>query len=348
MLLSEKQEYIAIDFVRIICALLVFSIHISAFENGDSEAAFWFEQILCRLAVPFFFVTSGYFIAPKINSGNRVRQYVLRILQLYVLYTCLYLPQILYSFRKEGLTKREAVSTFVKRFFLAGSYGSLWYFVALIVATGILYLFATRWKWSRLKILGVSGIFYIIGVLGLTYRKVFVNIPILQDFIRVYESVFETTRNGLFFGLFFVCMGYCIREYNARIENRFYGLGVLCAFSIMNVEAYLARYLFYCEEQDMLFSTALVVPLLFLAVCFVKVSDKYLKSGFFLRHLSVLVFGLHLFVRFYAYYIIQNLVGLPLKGMAYYLTMLGLTCGVSGMIIILSKNKYFFWLKYMY
>lgn len=79
MLLSTKENhfvpidatknYNGIDLIKFLCAFLVFIIHVPPFQGelsafGES-ANFWLQHFACRLAVPFYFVSSGFFFLRK-------------------------------------------------------------------------------------------------------------------------------------------------------------------------------------------------------------------------------------------------------------------------------------------
>ncbi len=346
MYLDEKKEYIAIDIMKFLCALLVVSIHIPAFSDVNAGLSFWFNQVLCRMAVPFFFVSSGYFSADKLKNRGETLRYVKRLLILYSIYTFLYIPQILFGYVKKGKSASFIAQDFIRQFFLVGSYWQLWYFVSLIAAVAVLYLFRKVFRLGIKRIIMISAVLYIIGVLGNAYQNVFLNVPILGNILKIYYSIFETTRNGLFFGLFFTAAGYLIKMYNDKIQDRKY-LFVCCAaaaFLFLNIEVYMAKYYADCEAASMFFAMPFVTIPLFLILCFIKIPERYLQAGRMLRKMSVLIFGLHMFVDFYVGYILRPL----LNSLAYYCVVIGVTCMLSCVIIKLSKTKYLKALHYMY
>lgn len=63
--LADKTEYYAVDVFRIIAALAVMTIHIPLFADMSSELSYWQENVLARLAVPFFLMTTGYLFIPR-------------------------------------------------------------------------------------------------------------------------------------------------------------------------------------------------------------------------------------------------------------------------------------------
>lgn len=116
-------------------------------QDINETLNYFVVHVLTRLGVPFFFLVSGFFLQKKIQDVQNVKAYLARIFQLYVIYTVLYLPQIVYDYRKAGGFWVWNLLDFVRNFFLVGSYTQLWYFVGLIVATLLLY-----WLKNKLKL----------------------------------------------------------------------------------------------------------------------------------------------------------------------------------------------------
>ena len=69
--LSEKKEYRALDFSKFVAAFLVAAIHIPPFEEIAPVFSHEFQQVICRMAVPFFFCVHRLFYRRK---NNRQRQ----------------------------------------------------------------------------------------------------------------------------------------------------------------------------------------------------------------------------------------------------------------------------------
>ena len=133
--LDEKTEFIAVDFFRLLFAIGIVALHLAPMQDINETLNYFVVHVLTRLGVPFFFLVSGFFLQKKIQDVQKVKAYLARIFQLYVIYTVLYLPQIVYDYRKAGSFWVWNLLDFVRNFFLVGSYTQLWYFVGLIVAT---------------------------------------------------------------------------------------------------------------------------------------------------------------------------------------------------------------------
>ncbi|MBQ6686626.1 MAG: acyltransferase family protein, partial [Firmicutes bacterium] len=61
----QNRRYASIDAARFFCALLVVAIHVRPLETYTELGNFLLDKGLCRIAVPFFFLVSGFFWARK-------------------------------------------------------------------------------------------------------------------------------------------------------------------------------------------------------------------------------------------------------------------------------------------
>lgn len=343
---ESREEYIFIDICRVICALLVFSCHMPPFADYSDGLSFWLEQIAFRIVVPFFFLTSGYFLANKVGDWQKVKGYFMKLLRLYLVYTVLYFPQIIYEFKKTGTGAGAFALSFLQNFFLAGSYTHLWYFQALLVAVPMVYFFKNKTRLSNKAILGIGLALYAIGCAGCTYRSITVQNAFLHAELAAYERIFVTTRNGVFFGFFFVFFGYCIRMYGKCIPEKYYPALAAVFFALMHVEAYILRYRWNIDSGfDMLYTIPLAAAAIFLLASSVRIPVRYEEAGKYLRKLSLLMFGLHLFVRFYLHWILLHVAHITLGSLPYYLLMSSATVALSCLIIWLENKKGFRFLK---
>ena len=344
-MLADKKEYIAIDVLKFIAAYMVMGIHFMTFEDVNKELNFWFTQVFCRLAVPFFFVAAGYFAANKLCDRKKTLVYLKRILIMYVIYTIMYLPFILQEYKRAGYTIGQKIGELLKAFFIWGSYFHLWYFLSLIVAVIVVYIMLNCMKLTDGNLLLFTGILYVLGTLGNAYRNLWTNIPVIETVLSGYERVFQTTRNGIFMGPFLLVLGYLIRKHSERIGYRRYWLYAIVLFLLMNVEEYVARTITHHSGQSMLFLTPFVVVAIFLMGCFIRIPQKLLPIGVFLRNMSVVIYGFHIYIHDkYG----NELSGYAPYGFAYYLMIAKRVTIVAVIIVGLSRTKPFSLLKYFY
>lgn len=342
--INYKDEYIAVDFFKFIFSFFIISIHIPAFEEINPELSFWLNQVLARVAVPYYFIVTGYFLGKEIDNKNRIFRYIYKMLKLYTLYTAIYIPQILYEYLKKQYGISDSIIMFLKNFLFVGSYTQFWYFLAIITSISILYIMRCYLKINLKNIAIFSIVVYILGVLGLVFQNDINDIPIISK----YFEIFHTTRNGFFFGLLFVFIGYVIRINNLRIEPIKYSKILLISFLLMNVEVYLIIKNFPNAHLDIVFTTPIVCTFLFLTIASMKCKVCYKKIALKLRNLSTLIFTLHMFVRFYLKFIIEIILGYEISTTILFVFVSLLTLFLSLLILYKSKQEKFHILKKLY
>lgn len=103
----KAKQYAAVDIAKYVSALLVVAIHTYPFLEISETFNTLFIAIVCRLAVPFFFVSSGYFLFRKLNGTkkqnlNRLKKYLWRLISLYLVWTVIYIPYTIWNYMSEG------------------------------------------------------------------------------------------------------------------------------------------------------------------------------------------------------------------------------------------------------
>ncbi len=348
--LKDKKEFGMIDIFRIICAIGVIAIHLKPMSTFGDEANFFVSNILLRLCVPFFFLTSGFFLYKKVGDWDKLKKYLLNMFRLYVIYTVVNIPMIIKEYEKNEKGIRWCIDTFIRSFFLSGSYCQLWYFVALIVAALLLYFLVTRLKLKDKYIVGISIILYAIGILGSSYSEIiksyFGNWKISVD----YYEIFNTTRNGFFFGFPYIYMGYLINKNKDKIYyNHWYLVIGAIMFGVMATEAYFLRgYLKPWMGLDMTFCLLPTSLSLFLLILFIPLPDKIVEKAKHFRKTSLILFGTHMIVNRYVRMLINMIVGKNIEKFYSYLIVVVVNIALAELIVYLSNKKYFKCLKQLY
>ena len=65
-----KNRNSAIDLAKFVASLMIVAIHTGLFSDVDETLYFAVVQIVCRVAVPFFAVCSGYFLSSRLEFGE--------------------------------------------------------------------------------------------------------------------------------------------------------------------------------------------------------------------------------------------------------------------------------------
>lgn len=193
----------SINYVKLICAFLVVAIHTHPFQDVNNLLYYSFSEILVRIAVPFFFVSSGYFY---IKNKCNFKKYIKRLIITYISWSTIYLILQIYNSISTNGNIITTLKSFIIEFFIYGSYYHMWYIVALIICIVITSIFYKTNKMNLLYI--ISIILYIVGVIGGAYYKLGSQIPLLS---KLYElSLYTQIRRYLLMGLPFFMVGYLI------------------------------------------------------------------------------------------------------------------------------------------
>ena len=165
----KQMQYKGIDIMKFIMALLVIVLHTHPFYGMNQTCNFITADVLGRLAVPFFFAATGFLLEKKLENNTAstkqvVGRYVLRLLKLYLIWTVVYLPIIIYSkiiCSERGIT--YGIFATVRDFVFCGSYAHLWYLPA--AAVGVALVFLGFKKLGVRKTMGVLFVLYLAGLL---------------------------------------------------------------------------------------------------------------------------------------------------------------------------------------
>ena len=237
-----KERDHALDIAKLIMAILVICIHTDPLESYSDTGNFILTRVIARVAVPFLFITAGYYFFVKSRSKAQFMQYMKKLGVTYLIWSVVYLPVNLYVWSNEGFTK-EWLLQYVQQVFFVGTYYHLWFLPALMLAIAFVY-YAHKLLSFR-QIAAISLVLYLIGLLADSYYRLTVQIPVLREIVSGYLAVFEYSRNGLFFGLPFVALGALMAKElpQWKLSDAICEFGLLFSFGWMVFEAALLRIL---------------------------------------------------------------------------------------------------------
>lgn len=209
---TVQRQSAAVDVAKLVFAVLVIAVHTDPLSSLSPIVNYWLVSVPARLAVPFFFLAAGYFLAEKMHSQKTRRQawraalrYLRRLSRLYLVWSLVYLPHAFYLWVSEHHFAGGYWLAYGQRLLFSGSYYTLWFLPAMLLAVPLAAMLHLRA--SRQVALAVCTLLYLVGTLGQSYYDLLPASPALQQAVLVYDRIFITTRNGLFFGLPFVWLG---------------------------------------------------------------------------------------------------------------------------------------------
>ncbi len=186
---NKREEYAGIDKFRIVAAIMIIAIHTSPLVSISHEADFVLPRIIARVAVPVFFMCTGYFlihgcIEPQENRKRIFFRFLTKTGLLYGAAILIYLPVNIYS----GYFKEKSIiPTLVKDLIFDGTFYHLWYIPASIIGFMLVYGLLTR---LNLKVVAaISFILYLIGLFGDSYYGISEKFDVINSFMRFYSHI---------------------------------------------------------------------------------------------------------------------------------------------------------------
>jgi len=277
----------SIDIVKFILSFFVIALH-TFFQNENLINNNRIFITIFHVAVPFFFITSGYLLFRKIelplNKKNSeiIFKYIKHIFKLYLIWTLIYLPIAIYGAYIGGVKPIEFLIYSIRKFIFVGeSYYSwnLWYLNGLIMAVLMIFILL-KIKVKPKAILVIGFIIYLLGIL--LNHILIADLNLYPEFIKkilnLYLYLFERVRNGIFKGFPFVAVGLYLSKLKSEIRNIKIYIMILIGFL-----------LYYFKIDVGLFLMSIGV---FLFVLNLKVSLNLNYSYF--RNSSILIFLTHM------------------------------------------------------
>lgn len=347
----QRNEYKSLDLFKLIFAVLVVIIHTKPLLDISDKANWFFSNSFLNLAVPFFFITSGFLLFEKLKSisdnaekNTAVKKYVAHLLKLYLIWSIIWLPIKLLGWHTSGGIDKADLLDWVQAFFLTGKTGdAIWYLLAVAVCA-IVAAWITRNGEKNFKLLlTVSGILYVLGVLLSSWYKV-----VEGNFIvEWYYKIFLTTENGLLNGFLFFAVGACISKYGFKIP---YKTALICAaigFCVLVGEVILVYNMQYNKDGVCkLFTLPIVSMLLFLGIVQLPVNIPTERCRVF-RDWSTLIYVSHgIIIRVLG--IMIGIVGLKLPYSILFIMTILLAWLFAITVRYLTKNKNVKILKVLY
>lgn len=352
-----RKNYNGIDLAKFVCSLLVIAVHVKPFGSFADDTVkllnFGVQNWLARIAVPFFFVCSGYFLYKKTTlrdfSVEPSRKTLLHLLKLYLIWTLLYLPLSVRAFLRDPKGLRHAVLTYCRNCFITGSYTHLWYFPALIFAVFLTsYLLSKHIRHKHIVFLSVAA--YGIGLLAQSWfgliRPLQSAAPPVWQLLKLLQKLIVTTRDGLFDGFLFVNIGAVFAFYEVRITRRRALTGFLVSMVMLLAEAASLKALGFARAQDLYLS---LIPAAFFGFAFIRQAELPDHPVFpKLRKLSSLLFYSHLWIEALVRKALR-LMNVPLAKTAWlFLLTVFFSILASLAMVKLAEKKRFQWLRLLY
>lgn len=295
---TKNSSYFGmVDVLRLVFAIGVAAIHTMAFQSINEDLRIATSMGVCRIAVPFFFIVSGYFLYNRINSEKEPKATLKRLLILYLTWVGIefitLLPMVLSSLNIPAII-------LIKRLLLMGVTGSLWYISSLIITIFIIAPLLKRDKIILLLIIG--AILYLFGTTGDTYYGFFQNTTV-SSLNNAYVSIFMMPQVGITEAILFVTLGAVVNKYKLNEKIKKAGLLSIISIILLLIETFVLNKTGIAKDANMYLSAIIAAPLIFIwALNYDKnISPKFSKAcreyslGIYCSH-QIIMINLAIFI----------------------------------------------------
>ncbi|NJM96929.1 MAG: acyltransferase [Phormidesmis sp. RL_2_1] len=217
-----KPRIASIEIFRIFAIIAVITLHSGPFDFANAPDYKHTIAVLidlsCRFAVPFFFLTSGYFLAERTRAGQPLMRAfwhtTQRLLSVYAIWCLFYILvplQYWPQFSSEGWLTMvgqylQLLQSHGLNLLLSGTQQALWFLPALVIGLGITTGLIATGKHRYLIYTAVA--LYCIGLSGGSYGALLETIGA--------PSVSFSSRNGPFFSTLYVALGWLISTWRSQ------------------------------------------------------------------------------------------------------------------------------------
>ena len=301
-----------------------------------------------RIAVPLFFMMSSYFFFLKqsrlMSNKEKTKSlvsYINRVISLYLFWTILLLPFIIYHhewYHLNGVT----ILKIIKSIFISGTFPASWYLTSLIISISSVWLLSKKTNNNVLLSLGIIA--YIICCLTSNYFSFYEDLPYSVLIYKSYSFVLGKPCNSFLSALLFVVIGKMLAEKDIHVLNKkllfMFVFSILILFiEVSIVEKFGLNKSAVDYSDDSYFS---LVPLC--TSLFMLIGQNVLPlniSTIFLRNSSTIIYCCHFTIIIF----LCDYLNLFSKGYSLYLIVFVISLSISFILFVAEKHSAFNWLK---
>ena len=235
--LQSHTIYNGLDVFKVIAAVFVVLLH--AIETTD----YFFcgiKFVFTRFAVPFFFITSGFFFYKGLSKAENKKAYFLKyeknLLKIFLIWGVLiYSPVTVITYLQKYPDIGVAKFSFLlfRRIFVIGP-GPYWYLIALIWAAAFLYFCYSKRKDAWIYIGIMIGL--CLEISYSCFRGLLSNIVMFKYLFQIIYSVFSWEFNFIMFGIPFMGIGYLLSKKEITVTSKSAAVGFVVATYIRSIE----------------------------------------------------------------------------------------------------------------
>lgn len=327
--LKAKNDYSAIDLFRIIAAVLVVMIH----ANTTKSNSFFnlFNYSFTSIAVPFFFLVSGFFFQRGLEKSRNKRTFILnyekKLLILYLCWMIISLPILITGYTSLYSDKSlwYIVLIILRRVLLCGE-GVFWYILVMAQAAIVIYLCARKRNDVLLVILIILGL-----ILGLLYDNGdYITCPIITRINNGFYFVFSWSNNFIMKGIPFMGIGYLI----SKTWHKKSKITVLIATVLLAMASLCNVFLYKAGHS--ISGIYIIQSVSFFCISLNLTSRISAKASLIMREISSSIYFLHTFL---LYHFIEVLWGKDLYILFKVVIAIALSISIYAIVKLILRRK---------
>lgn len=321
-----------IEQFRVILAMMVVAIHCLPLHRLWPEGDILITLTLFRIAVPFFFMISGYYVFSDLATQNsyptrqRVWSFIKKQLHVYLIATLLFLPLAWYS---GMLGLNMLLGTFIQTLLVNGILYHLWYFPAIITGSLLVMGLLVRFSFKQVFFMAIG--LYVIGLGGDSWSGLATQKP-LASFYSLIFQLLAGTRNGIFFAPLFLLLGVLARRFAQKPASPHRYSYLMISLICLLLESYLLHHFTTPKHDSMYVFLPFVLLFLFPIIQQWQAPIIWKQAG----RLSLWLYLLHPYTIAVTHFLSQKLPLLQ-NNLINYIVVLGLTIGLVYGLFALQK-----------
>jgi len=300
-IVKDKQHYNSIDLFKLLMAFCVVAIHTEPLYQCTNETVVRVYKLFVDMAVPFFFLVSGFLLSSKMHDTldtnldlSKVLFQLKKIIKMYIIWTIIYLPLAVYGYIKDNTPFIKAVLQYFRRFLFVGEqYNSwqLWYLLSTIYTLLVVYLVLKKVR-SYKSLLLIS---LMASVISLVVAFVFNNEDSTILLVAILHKITRYTigQGRIITGLIYIPIGMVL--YKRKIKLYLNYIMLICGF--------IANYL---VNNNIISFFLLIITCVGLFGVVEKIDLKNNPIYIRLRNMSTIIYLIHMYVWTFYYIILYG------------------------------------------
>lgn len=267
------KKYNGINLIKYFMAICVIAIHMQPLLKINNNIILNLYDSIVKLAVPFFFIVTGFFIGKKIpnlnqfssDSSNILKKNIQKFLRLYLIFTIIYMPLTIYEYITLDSSILDCLYYFLRGLIFVGEHynsWALWYLLSAFYGLCVIYFLHK--KGIKIKNILYVGIFLFLIGLGVDYiLRISTPIGLFKNIQQILHYIFgfNIDSGRIFTSVLYLSVGMLLSKMELKKLKKNY-LVMLLIISII-VNTFINKFIF---DQLLIIASSILLFLISLKI----------------------------------------------------------------------------------